>query len=84
VRHADESFGAWLQDRKNRRQIPQRLESTGYLPVRNPNAKDDLWVVTGSRCAVYARAELAFTDRLTAARQIAAGGAAPQLMKAPF
>ena len=30
-------FALWIGDRKNRRNIPHRLESCGYVPVRNPD-----------------------------------------------
>ena len=33
-------FYEWLHDRKNRRAIPRRLESCGYVSIRNENAKD--------------------------------------------
>ena len=42
----------WLMARKNRRSIPHRLERCGYVPVRNPNAKDGLWKINGARQAV--------------------------------
>jgi hypothetical protein len=42
-------FQAWLQDRKNRRVIPHRLETAEYIPVRNPDAADGLWKITGKR-----------------------------------
>ncbi|MGA7412007.1 MAG: primase-helicase family protein, partial [Bryobacteraceae bacterium] len=35
VAKADESLSNWLEDRKNRRAIPHRLELVGYIPVRN-------------------------------------------------
>ena len=40
-------FAAWLEDRKNRRQIPHRMEAVGYVAVRNDGAKDGLWKVGG-------------------------------------
>src|SRR5256885_5563179 len=42
-----------LRERRNRRQIPHRLEAVGYVPVRNPDAKDGLWKVGGRRMVVY-------------------------------
>src|SRR5262249_41096740 len=33
----------WLQDRKNRRAIPHRMENCGYVSVGNDAAKDRLW-----------------------------------------
>jgi hypothetical protein len=62
---------AWLNDRKNRRVIPHRLESCGYVPVRNPDADDGLWKILGRRQAVYARDELHLRDRILAARALA-------------
>jgi hypothetical protein len=52
---ADGSFAEWLRDRRNKRQIPHRLEDCGYLPVRNDTAKDGLWRINGRREAVLAR-----------------------------
>jgi hypothetical protein len=72
VPKATESFAHWLQDRKNRRQIPHRLEAAGYAVVRNPDAKDGLWKVFGRRGAVYARRDLSVRDRLAAVSGIAA------------
>lgn len=50
---AKDDFCVWINDRKNRRQIPYRLETAGYVPVRNPTAKDGLWKVAGKRQVVY-------------------------------
>jgi hypothetical protein len=61
------SFGEWLRDRKNARSIPHRLESCGYVPVRNDGAKDGLWKVDGRRQVIYAKAELSPRDRIAAA-----------------
>ena len=36
------SLSDWLQDRKNGRAIPHRLEPAGYVTVRNPDARDGL------------------------------------------
>ena len=44
-------FCDWLSERKNRRVIPHRLESAGYVPVRNDAAKDGLWKLDGRRQA---------------------------------
>ena len=33
-------FALWIGDRKNRRNIPHRLESCGYVPVRNPDSRE--------------------------------------------
>ena len=63
-------FSAWLQDRKNARLIPHRLEAVGYVAVRNSAAKDGLWKLDGRRQVVYARHDLSLRDRRTAAEAI--------------
>jgi hypothetical protein len=68
---ASTEFAAWLRDRRNSRQIPYRLESVGYVAVRNPAARDGLWRVDGRRMVVYARQELSLRDRLKAAQGLA-------------
>jgi hypothetical protein len=60
----------WLQDRRNRRQIPHRLETAGYEPVRNEFAKDCLWRIDKKRQVIYAKASLPLSERLTAANQL--------------
>ena len=66
VVHRDSDFPFWLKDRKNRRQIPHRLEAVGYEPMRNPSAKDQLWAINGRRQTVYAKATLPVRDRHSA------------------
>lgn len=70
---ASEPFRNWLQDRKNRRHIPHRLESVGYVPVRNQGSKDGLWVIDGRRQSVYVRGEMSSRDRYAAANRCARG-----------
>jgi Family of unknown function (DUF5906) len=60
----------WLADRKNRRQIPYRLDQCGYVPVRNDAAKDGLWKINGKRQAIYAKTGLSVADRIRAARRL--------------
>jgi hypothetical protein len=48
----------WLLDRRNRRSLPHRLERCGYVPARNPDAKDGLWKVQGARQVVYVKSGL--------------------------
>jgi hypothetical protein len=67
-------FAEWLRDRKNRRAIPHRLETAGYVPVRNESAKSDgLWVIKGKRQAVYGRRDLPYRERYLAAYTLANG-----------
>lgn len=67
---AGEEFGIWIKERKNRRVIPHRLEKCGYVPVRNDDASDGLWVINGKRQAVYAKNSLSIRDRLMATREL--------------
>jgi hypothetical protein len=67
---ASGTFADWLRDRRNSRQIPHRLESAGYVPLRNDAAKSGLWVVAGKRQVVYVRGDLTIHDRIVAARGI--------------
>jgi Family of unknown function (DUF5906) len=74
VAAATGDFLPWLQDRKNRRVIPYRLEGAGYVQVPNDAAQDGLWKIKGKRQVIYARNDLSAADRLKAARQIVEGG----------
>jgi hypothetical protein len=63
------SLAEWLNDRKNRRAIPHRMERRSYLPVRNQDAKDGLWVVSGKRQVIYVMKTLAPSARSAAAKE---------------
>jgi hypothetical protein len=63
----DESFKTWLQDRKNSRRIPHRLEACGYVAVRNEAANDGLWVIYGKRQVIYVKQSMTPRDRIAAA-----------------
>jgi hypothetical protein len=63
-------FAEWLKDRKNRRLIPQRLADCDYIPVRNPDATDELWRVDGRRQAVYCLRNLSFSTQVRAVRKL--------------
>jgi hypothetical protein len=58
----------WLEEPKNRRAVPYRLEQCGYVRVRNPAAADGLWKIAGRRQAIYAKSELSADERLRVAR----------------
>ena len=64
-------FGDWLRDRKNRRQVPYRLEAAGYVPVRSSTAKDGLWKLEGKRQVVYAKQTMSAGDKQRAAAALA-------------
>ena len=67
---ADE-FAKWLEDRRNRRSVPHRLESLGYTAVRNPTADDGMWRIDGRRQVIYAKVDLPVPERLRAAQELA-------------
>jgi hypothetical protein len=71
---ANGSFRYWIEDRKNRRVIPYRMEQCGYVPVRNDAARDGLWKINATRQVVYAKEAMSLRDRLAAARQLTNGG----------
>jgi hypothetical protein len=68
---ASGDFYEWLSERRNRRVIPHRFERCGYMPVRNDDAKDGLWVIGGKRQVVYGRSDLSLGERMEAARKLA-------------
>lgn len=67
----DDGFRAWLNDRRSSRVVPHRLEDCGYVPVRNPTAKDGLWKANGRRGCIYAKAALTIRDQHVAAERLA-------------
>lgn len=59
-------LGEWLKTRGNRRKIPHRLQSVGYIPVRNTDDKTDgLWKINGKRQTIYAKRELNLSERIS-------------------
>jgi hypothetical protein len=69
-------IGSWLNDRKNRRAIPHRLDRCGYVQVRNEAAKDGLWVMSDRRQVIYAKSTLSVVERLKAAHEFTKAAAA--------
>jgi hypothetical protein len=70
--NATSELQEWLRDRRNRRTIPHRMESCGYLPVRNVSRADGLWVINERRQAIYGRMDVAPKDRFDAAKALVA------------
>jgi hypothetical protein len=68
------SFRSWIEDRKNRRVIPYRMEQCGYVPIRNDAAKSGLWKINGTRQVIYSKDTLPIRDRIAAARRLTNGG----------
>jgi hypothetical protein len=60
----------YLNDPKNRRQIPHRMRDAGYEPVRNPTATDGLWKIADKRQVVYSRTKLTPRERIDAAAKL--------------
>jgi hypothetical protein len=68
---AEHGLRAWLEDRKNRRTISHRLESVGYVSVRNDADKHDgQWKIGGRRQAVYGQKDLSMRDKIAAIQAI--------------
>lgn len=61
------AFSNFINDRKNSRRVPHRLEAVGYVSVSNPHAKDGLWIVSGKRQVIYAKKDASPRDRIAAA-----------------
>jgi hypothetical protein len=70
TQQANDDFGIWIRDRRNRRSIPHRLEKCGYVPVRNDAASDGLWKVNGKRQVIYAKSALPVMNQLKAANTL--------------
>lgn len=70
---AGHEFGRWLRDRRSTRQISHRMDTAGYVSVRNPDTKDGLWKTEGGRKALYVRRELSPRDRLAEAQRFMKG-----------
>ena len=60
----------WLKDRKNRRVRPHRFEACGYAALRNPDAKDGLWVIGAKRQVVYGRMDVSPGEQIKAAQKL--------------
>jgi hypothetical protein len=63
---------AWFKERNNRRAIPHRLETCGYVPVRNTGADDGLWKIGKKRQVVYGLLSVTVPERVAAAATLAA------------
>lgn len=46
------------------------MERAGYVPVRNPHAKDGRWHVEGKNVVVYAKSNLSYADQICAVRRL--------------
>jgi hypothetical protein len=69
VAAASGALAEWLS--RSPRALPHRLERCGYVPVKNPEAKDGVWKIDGKRQRIYGRAELPLARRVAAAKKLA-------------
>ncbi len=76
---ADPNFSEWLTDRKNRRQIPHRMEEAGYVQVRNDCQADGRFRVGKGQyrknVVIYAKRDLSLRDRMAAATTLSENSA---------
>jgi hypothetical protein len=80
---AQPAFREWLEDRKNRRRIPHRLDEAGYAHVRNPHAADGLFKIAGHRKAVYAKRDMPVRNQVAAAEALTKPPSVPMLPPPP-
>jgi hypothetical protein len=71
ITKAKRKFADWLEDPKNQRAIPHRFEKCGYVSVRKPDRKDNLWRINKKRHVVYVLSDLSYRDQLEAAENLA-------------
>lgn len=68
---APADFQTWLSDRKNSVCIGYRMDTCGYLPVRNPaDTRDGQWKVNGKRQTVYAKSNMSTPARIAAVHRL--------------
>ena len=67
---AEPEFASWLRERKNAKRVSYRLESCGYVAVRNQAAKDGMYKVGDRRKVIYAKSSMSLRDRLMAAQKL--------------
>lgn len=70
IRQSMDEMREWLKDRKNSKKISHRLESVGYVVVRNEDAKDGLWKIFGRRQTIYSKNSLSVRERIGAAAEL--------------
>lgn len=63
-----------LTEPKNRRRAPYMLERAGYVPVRNPDAKDGIWRYPGGRGMIYADSSMSFSAQIRSVQSFARSG----------
>lgn len=76
-----ESLRNWLSDRKNSRQIPHRMKTADYVPIRNEAATDGLWKMDGKRQVVYVKQSLSVHERRAAVEVLIANAPAAKAVR---
>ena len=71
ITKAKRKFADWLEEPKNQRAIPHRFEQCGYVSVRKPDRRDNLWRINKRRQVVYVLSDLSYRDQLEAAESLA-------------
>ena len=71
ISKANNKFADWLEDPKNQRAIPHRFEQCGYVSVRKPDRRDNLWRINKRRQVIYVLSDLSCRDQLEAAENLA-------------
>ena len=71
-RVAETSFAKWIEDRRNAKRVAPRLESCGYVSVRDPAQPEWLYTYDGRRrrVAVYAKKDMPLPKRIGAAKAL--------------
>jgi len=80
-RVADTDFSSWLKDKGNRRRIPFRFLTAGYVQAYCSSTKDGRWRVHGKKVKIYAKTELDKRSRIAAAEKLASNP--PENIKPP-
>ncbi|SEE37960.1 Bifunctional DNA primase/polymerase, N-terminal [Rhizobiales bacterium GAS191] len=70
INHSPPAFAQWLQEKRNRREIPHRFEKCGYVQIRSPDRQDGLWRVCGVRQMIYVLSTLSCKDQIIAAKKL--------------
>ena len=68
-RVVDGELREWLESKKNSKAVSYRLGDCEYDPVRNPDAGDGYWSISGKRRTIYVRRGLAPDQQLKAAQK---------------
>ena len=60
----------WLNNGRNNRVVPHRMEAIGYTPVRNPTDGKGKWITGGKRTTMYAKSSFSLNERIARCREV--------------